>query len=56
MNVLNQPIVLVMDPDPDPYEVIAIPHGKRAMSRANPCGPEFADLLKTQRWMAWIGF
>lgn len=40
-----------MGSDPNPNVPVIILHRERPMASSDPGGPEFANLLETERWM-----
>jgi hypothetical protein len=46
--LFDQPLILVMKADPDPYKVRTILHGEGAMIDPDPRGPKIPDFLEMQ--------
>jgi hypothetical protein len=51
---LENPLVLVMGPDPEPVKDIPFAYGQSAIGRRNPNRPERPNSLEPERGVSWI--
>ena len=54
--MLDEPLVFIMRPDPNPDEIPLVFYGQGSMMRPGPHGPQLADLFEVQRRVCGIFF